>query len=591
MPNMSVRSYFSKLERSLKEKNASHETRLGQHMACRAAIYLLYGQDGEDFHNTLTDIDSEAVTYYANKLLTMDPSIKDYAVRCYGGIDPKKVDMKNLKFEYFLYHNLDKLQLPTLTEMAVRPGLRKTLKNRERNDNLSCADHWYSRWPDQEAARNRGDHQEKDESVYQYEAPDSVWKDYLAASYLADNMGVISTKDIVRNSNRRNNPFDKLTLRNKQTVEKVQRGEFSAIRQARKDTEASFTFRREKDLREAQEAAQRLDGKMYLCVGDVADSQEWKAVRSAVQKFGKAKDPAAAAEASAKVLLAVEKFTKGKKNAKQSSDVKACVDLAMQALGTTIPDAARNPSVKPLVDRFNDVRAFRFQKPVDIGSNKYLSVSSNDSEAKSYTFLRRADLEAAQNKALDLHQQMQVHADAMSGNPEWGKMTQALQKFIVANDKVNAAIASSDLMDAVEKFTKGKKNLNQTPAVAACVDLAMKALGAAIPNAAEHARVIPLVDRFNEVRDKRGQAHIDIDANQSFNTNASTREFLDRQREKLGRFMTGVLNAPGARVIYDGKNREPIMMLMDEQELRKNSRWTRLSWANWSSRTRDSTPA
>ena len=245
MPNMSVRSYFSKLERSLKEKNASYETRLGQHMACRAAIYLLYGKEGEDIHPTITDIDSEAVTYYANKLLTMDPSIKDYAVRCYGGIDPERVDLRKLKFEYFLYHNLDKLQLPTLTEMAVRPGLRKTLKNRERNDNLSCADHWYSRWPDQEAARNRGDHQEKDESVYQYEAPDSVWKDYLAASYLADNMGVISTKDIVRNSNRRNNPFDKLTLRNKQTVEKVQRGEFSAIRQARKDTEASFTFRRE----------------------------------------------------------------------------------------------------------------------------------------------------------------------------------------------------------------------------------------------------------------------------------------------------------------------------------------------------------
>ena len=116
MPVMSVSSFFSKLDKSLKEKNASYETRLGQHMACRAAIYLLYGKEGEDIHPTITDIDSEAVTYYANKLLTMDPSIKDYAVRCYGGIDPERVDLRKLKFEYFLYHNLDKLQLPTLTE-------------------------------------------------------------------------------------------------------------------------------------------------------------------------------------------------------------------------------------------------------------------------------------------------------------------------------------------------------------------------------------------------------------------------------------------------------------------------------------------
>ena len=58
------------------------------------------------------------------------------------------------------------------------------------------------------------------------------------------------------------------------------------------------------------------------------------------------------------------------------------MDLALKSLETTIPDAARNPSVQPLVDRFNEVRRYRLQlgSMVHLEDGKTLSAVAGERE-------------------------------------------------------------------------------------------------------------------------------------------------------------------------------------------------------------------
>ena len=383
MAIIQTRDIFKKLNKELDKANASYLDRLEENMAYRAALYLLRGDDYDFISDT---IDTKELAFYADQFKRMGGmNIREYAKRCYGGIDPEKVDLKNLKYEYFLFHTMDYLKKPEGFEGyaidSMKQGLREKLQAQERDDEISCTDYWLSCNPAQQAARNAGDCREADKPVYEYEADDEVWKDYVAGMHFHVNRGAVPlTHERVKR--RKETPIDALTLRSKRTVEHVKRGELDAVAAARQKTEKSFTFLRKQDLEAAQAKAQALSRQMNACTGDVADSREWRNLKGAVFKFQTAETPEAAAAASAGVLLAVEKFTKGKKNASQPPEVKACVDLALKSLETTIPDAARNPSVQPLVDRFNEVRRYRLQlgSMVHLEEGKALSAAAGERE-------------------------------------------------------------------------------------------------------------------------------------------------------------------------------------------------------------------
>ena len=156
-----------------------------------------------------------------------------------------------------------------------------------------------------------------------------------------------------------------MMLRNKQTVEKMKRGDLAGVTEDYRKTLNSFTFRDKDELKLMQEQADKLEEEMRQMNMRATNSQEWRDLRYALINFSKA-DSKDAAKRSAEVLMAVEKFTKGRKS-EQDAETQACVDKALKGLSICVPDARNNPSVKPLVNRFNQVRGWHlFQKGIEL---------------------------------------------------------------------------------------------------------------------------------------------------------------------------------------------------------------------------------
>ena len=146
MPIASIRKFFNELDHTLDDNDASFEDRVGEHMAYRAALYLIRGKDADPLQR---DVDSDQLMAYAHQLKQL--GIKDYARHCYGGMDPDDVDLRKMKYEYFLYHNVNRMHLLNEEEkFALRGELREKLRERERKEKVSFADHWLSRYNDQE---------------------------------------------------------------------------------------------------------------------------------------------------------------------------------------------------------------------------------------------------------------------------------------------------------------------------------------------------------------------------------------------------------------------------------------------------------
>ena len=376
MPLVNLRELAERID----DVDAPFPQRAAKLMTYEAALHLLTGRSFEELasdRNVM--IDTEELEGYADQLRGL--GIEDYAKRAYGGEDPEKVELTALKYQYFLYQSIELLDHPEHMHLLnLKDKLRKELQGWERDGAVPAQDHWLSKHAEQEAARQT-EPKEEDKSVYEYEAPDEVWKDYIAGAFYKKGWGARPLTADVVNKIKKDFVFDKLTLRNKQTVEQVKRGELDAVGKARRSTEKSFTFLRPQDLKAAQAAAKDLNRRMNLD-NPTANSREWRDLKKAVFSFHTAESPEEAARASASVLLAVEKFTKGKKNAHQSEEVSQCVNMALEALGTTIPSAAKNPSVIPLVDRFNQVRRQRLQfgSMVELQGNNALSMDAPDSD-------------------------------------------------------------------------------------------------------------------------------------------------------------------------------------------------------------------
>ena len=72
--------------------------------------------------------------------------------------------------------------------LNMQDKLRKELLGWERDGAVPAQDYWLSLHSDQEAARQTG-LKEEDKSVYEYEASDDVWKDYIAGAFYKKGWG------------------------------------------------------------------------------------------------------------------------------------------------------------------------------------------------------------------------------------------------------------------------------------------------------------------------------------------------------------------------------------------------------------------
>ncbi|MBR6119211.1 MAG: hypothetical protein IKQ04_02700 [Oscillospiraceae bacterium] len=151
-----------------------------------------------------------------------------------------------------------------------------------------------------------------------------------------------------------------MTLRNEHTVELLRRGAMSEVIERVNRTRNDFSFGSRRQLMNAQSRADCVLRKMKGMQGKAASSPEFAALMKALKSFVDVDwDKANLQACSADVLMAVENFTKGRKNVQRSPRAQECVNLALDALVCAVPNAAANPQVKPLIDRFNQVRSAR----------------------------------------------------------------------------------------------------------------------------------------------------------------------------------------------------------------------------------------
>lgn len=158
----------------------------------------------------------------------------------------------------------------------------------------------------------------------------------------------------------RNNSLVAMTLRNEHTVELLRRGNMSAVMDRANETKNAFSFKTRQELENAKERVGFVLQKMKVMQGKAASSEEFTKLKQSLEAFRQTEwNTKNLAQYSADVLVAVENFTKGRKNVQRSTRAQECVNLALDALVCAVPNAAANPQVKPLIDRFNQVRSAR----------------------------------------------------------------------------------------------------------------------------------------------------------------------------------------------------------------------------------------
>ena len=269
----------------------------------------------------------------------------------------KIVPQEEMTYEGFLYKTIDKL--PEFEN--VNADFRKNeAKNTMLKRGMTYREYWDYKCPDRGMDPGTP-YRNESVSTYEYEAPESSWRLFTSMAHvLKGDAGKQMSRDELDRV--KELPFPKLALRNKRTEEKLNRGD----KEGTVNTQKSFTFHSDEELKQMQERAEELENEMRKMSIKAANSQEWRDLRFAMQKFSKAATKEEAAKHSAEVLLAVEKFTKGRKS-KQDAETQPCVDKALESLAVCVPDASNNPSVKPLVDRFNVVRGWHlFQDSITL---------------------------------------------------------------------------------------------------------------------------------------------------------------------------------------------------------------------------------
>lgn len=230
----------------------------------------------------------------------------------------------------------------------------------------------------------------KDASVYEHKCSDNTMIRLYAATKMLEKKGGEPALDkrglSYQAAELRKDPWAVLTLRNEHTVELLRRGNLSDVAARVKQTRDAFIFQSKQELTDAKARASRIRNQMEKMEGKAASSAEFKELVKALKEFGNAEwNDGKSEKYSANVLMAVENFTKGRKNVQRSAGAQECVNLALDALVSVVPNAAGNPHVTPLIDRFNEVRsAGKRINLADFGTVRTYSVEQALQDAHSF---------------------------------------------------------------------------------------------------------------------------------------------------------------------------------------------------------------
>ena len=374
---MSIISLDSELERELEKVNATAAKQATEFMAYYAALYILSG-GGTWYYDGYGVADSDELKDVAKQL--KDLGMADYAAQCYGSTE-EEVD--RLRFEGFLLQNIDKLKLPEGCKADVSE-LKTQLREKIAERGMTCGEYALQNMKKQKDGREHKPYSEKDRAVYEYELSDRDWQLAASAAWMSMGQGGKPLAEASAQSAKKN-VFSRMCLRNKQTVEKIHRGEVDLFAEEFGKTKASFTFKDPQTLEKAQRLSTLVLNNMREMQGPHADSPQWQNLLTAAEEFTTADSLEKASKKSANLLLAIEAFTKGKKSKYNDEATQEMVNASLSLLSTSIPDGPRNPNVKPLINRFNDVRAHRLQSRVELedhGLNSALEMLEGEEKIK-----------------------------------------------------------------------------------------------------------------------------------------------------------------------------------------------------------------
>ncbi len=325
----------------------------------KAAWYAITGEE-------LT-AESQAVVGSENLEETADilrsKGSEKYARMAYVNKRPLNI-ATDLDYSTFLYDHLDELAAEE-NGLPIKPGTKEALELMisSRSNSKTCADYIAF---DKPAKRTTEPLRltNEDKSTYEYQAGPEHWKTFTAFSECMRRTGYKPLDDAAE-ANAKEDPINVCLMKNKQVTERLEKGDYKGVKDAYRKTKASFTFLDKTTLKEAQSNARFILDNMAERDCEYAETEEYLKLRDTLADFCDAKDLDTAAQKSAEVLLAAEKFTKGRKSSWFKSDEdKSCVNDALNAIATAVPDGPNNPSVRPLIDRFNNVRWWRRQDPV-----------------------------------------------------------------------------------------------------------------------------------------------------------------------------------------------------------------------------------
>jgi len=361
MSKMTQKQLLDELTQQYKDGKTETKDYIVNLMAYRAAMMLMQANsafEAAEKEDEPPKYDKEQLAKYVQMM--KDAGIEEEAHWLYGDSQfvPEPMDVS---IAPFLYENAGKL-VKNKRNITVSPDAIQAAYDEARGEtgkNTTAREAWFLAKANE--TNPEAPYAEEDKFVYEYSGKvDADVSLNIVAHYpeliLSQRLGRGGETNVDRHSFYQEQPIDELNLRNKQTVEKLNRGDAKRVCEARDKVEASFTFQNSEDLRNAQEQAAEVLDRMRAQTGSATKTKEWQNLLSAMESFVSADDPAAAADHSAAVLLATEKFTKGRKSRWQRQSTLDCVDLAVNALGATVPDAGNNACVKPLMDRFDEVR-------------------------------------------------------------------------------------------------------------------------------------------------------------------------------------------------------------------------------------------
>lgn len=337
----------------------------------QAAWYALTGKNL--YSHEAGECDLEKLQQIADWLSEHNEGLaRNYAQ---GAYENARVLTTDLESDVFLSRMLPEMTLPDGAFLKDHPNaLQEKIAAK---DPMSCAEYWLQNRTDPTGEPYR----HTDHSTYEYSAPESARN--LAAAALPFAKGEAGLQKMTQAyvKSVKKSAITEAALKNKRTVEKLTKGDVNGFNDAWKKTKNSFTFYDKNTLKKAQQDVSELSVYMGMHRGELARSTEWLLLKSAMEEFINAKNLDVAAEKSAAFLMAVEKFTKGKKSKFQSGETTSMVNDSLKALSMIVPDATHNASVKPLIDRFNDVRKHRLQERVNLIDFGYKSALDRDPNA------------------------------------------------------------------------------------------------------------------------------------------------------------------------------------------------------------------